>query len=79
MHVAKTYVKVRADFLPDGQIRPLMFRTEDGEKVVIDRVMDVRPAPALKAGGQGVRYICRAAERIYFLFLDRERWFLEEE
>ncbi len=53
--MAKVYVKVRADFLPDGQIRPLMFRKEDGEKVVIDRVVDVRPAPALKAGGQGVR------------------------
>ncbi len=56
-----------------------MFRKEDGEKVIIDRVLDVRPAPALKAGGQGVRYVCRAEERIYYLFLDRERWFVEEE
>lgn len=77
--MAKEYVKVRADFLPDGQIRPLMFRKEDGEKVIIDRVLDVRPAPALKVGGQGMRYVCRAEERIYYLFLDRERWFVEEE
>lgn len=74
----KKYVKVRADFLPDGSIRPLMFKTEEGEKVQIDRVLDVRPAPALKAGGQGVRYTCRVGERLLYLFLDRERWFLEE-
>ncbi len=77
--MAKEYVKVRADFLPDGGIRPLMFKKEDGEKVVIDRVLDVRPAPALKAGGQGMRYVCRAESRLFYLFLDRERWFLEEE
>ena len=76
--MAKEYVKVRADFLPDGGIRPLMFKKEDGEKVVIDRVLDVRPAPALKAGGQGMRYVCRAESRLFYLFLDRERWFLEE-
>ena len=55
-----------------------MFKKEDGEKVLIDRVLDVRPAPALKAGGQGVRYVCRAEEKTVYLFLDRERWFLEE-
>ena len=76
--MAKEYVKVRADFLPDGSIRPLMFKKEDGEKVLIDRVLDVRPAPALKAGGQGIRYVCRAEEKTVYLFLDRERWFLEE-
>ena len=76
--MAKEYVKVRADFLPDGGIRPLMFKKEDGEKVLIDRVLDVRPAPALKAGGQGMRYVCRAEEKIVYLFLDRERWFVEE-
>ncbi len=76
--MAKEYVKVRADFLPDGSIHPLMFKKEDGERVLIDRVLDVRPAPALKAGGQGVRYTCRTADKICYLFLDRERWFLEE-
>ena len=45
----KEYVKVRADFMPDGCIIPLMFKTEDGQKTVIDRVGEVRMAPALKA------------------------------
>ncbi len=73
----KQYLKVRADFMPDGTLRPLMFRDGEGEKVVIDRVLDVRPAPALKAGGHGTRYTCRAGERIFFLFNDRGFWFFE--
>ena len=74
----KEYVKVRADFLPDGRIIPLMFKTEDGEKTVIDRVMDVRQAPALKVGGQGTRYTCRVGDSVIYLFHDRDYWFVEE-
>ena len=74
----KEYVKVRADFLPDGRIVPLMFKTEDGPKFLIDRVLDIRQAPALKAGGQGVRYTCRVGENVIYLFHDRDYWFVEE-
>ena len=74
----KEYVKVRADFMPDGRIIPLMFKTEDGQKLVIDRVMDVRLAPALKAGGQGVRYTCRVWQSLAYLFHDRDFWFVED-
>lgn len=73
----KSYVKVRADFFPDGRILPLMFREEDGEKTLIDRVLDVRPAPARKAGGQGMRYTCRVGAGFIYLFHDDNRWFLE--
>ena len=76
---SKRYVKVRADHLPDGRVVPLMFREENGEKTVIDRVLDARPAPALKAGGQGMRYTCRVRGRCLYLFCDRDRWFVEEE
>jgi len=75
----KRYVKVRADFLTDGRIRPLMFRTEEGPIVRIDQIMDVRPAASLKAGGAGIRYICRVAERQIHLFHDGEYWFIEVE
>ena len=74
----KEYVKVRADFLPDGRIIPLMFKPEDGQKTLIDRVLEVRPAPALKAGGQGIRYTCRIGSGVVFLFRDRDHWFVEE-
>ena len=73
----KLLVKVRADFLLDGRVRPLRFRPENGEAAVIDSILDVRPAPSLKAGGQGIRYTCHVGERILYLFHDRDQWFLE--
>lgn len=74
----KIYLKVRADHLPDGRVIPLMFRSEDGDAVLIDRILDVREAPSLKMGGQGTRYTCRVGEREIYLFHDRDRWFMEE-
>ena len=82
----KVYVKVRADHLPDGRVIPLLIRTGGGEVIRIDRIVDVREAPALKAGGQGTRYTCQvpqrsdsgALEREIYLFHDRNQWFLEE-
>lgn len=73
----KVYAKVRADFLPDGRIIPLLFRVGDGETVRIDRVVDVRQAASLKLGGQGTRYTCEAEDRRYYLFNDQGRWFVE--
>lgn len=73
----KRYVKVRADHLFDGRIRPLMFREEDGPAFVIDRILDEREAPALRAGGQGTRYICRVADHLVTLFYDDPLWFIE--
>ena len=74
---SKIFVKVRADHLLDGSIRPLMLRAEDGPAVKIDRVLDVREAPSLKAGGQGTRYTCQAESRQFYLFYDEPYWFIE--
>lgn len=74
---SKIFVKVRADHLLDGSVRPLLFRAEDGPVVRIDRVLDVREAPSLKAGGQGVRYTCQVASRQLYLFYDEPYWFIE--
>lgn len=74
---SKIYVKVRADHMIDGSTRPLLMRAEDGPCVRIDRVTDVRQAPALKAGGQGVRYTCIAESRQFYLFFDDPYWFIE--
>ena len=75
----KQYVKVRADFDFDGRIIPLKFRTEDGDAVTIDQILDVRQAPSLKAGGQGMRYVCRVGTEQVLLFHDRSLWFIELE
>ena len=74
---AKIYVSVRADHLLNGRIRPLMFRAKDGPVVRIDRILDEREAPSLKAGGQGMRYTCRILGHETYLFEDDGRWFVE--
>ncbi len=76
---AKIYVSVRADHLLNGRIRPLMFRAKDGPVVRIDRILDEREAPSLKAGGQGMRYTCRIGEKQLYLFHDDVYWFIEAE
>lgn len=75
----KVYVKVRADHLMDGSVRPLLVRSEDGPVIRIDRVLDVRPAASLKAGGQGIRYVCQAEGRQLLLFFEDPCWFMEAE
>ena len=74
---AKRFVKVRADHLTSGRVRPLMFREDDGPVCRIDRILDEREAPSLKAGGQGIRYICLVQDRCYNLFHDGDYWFIE--
>lgn len=73
----KIPVSVRADHLHDGRTLPRMFRPEEGEAVLIDRVLDVCEAAAMKAGGQGTRYTCRVQGKNLYLFCDRGFWFLE--
>ena len=74
---AKIFVKVRADHLIGGGVRLLMLRAEDGPAMRIDRITDVREAPSLKAGGQGIRYTCLIEGRQLYLFHDDPHWFIE--
>jgi len=77
----KVYVDVNEDRLKDGQLRPLSFVWEDGERYEIDRIIDVRPAASLKAGGTGMRYTIKVRSRETFLFLEERhgvaKWFME--
>lgn len=86
MNSKKVYVKVTATFSSDGKLTPLSLLWEDGREYIIDRVLDVRPAAALKAGGQGDRYTIRTCGKESFLFFERSpkitgpslgRWFVE--
>lgn len=49
----KVYVAVKVDFRDDGIMLPREITWEDGTKYEVDRVLDIRQAPAMKAGGQG--------------------------
>ena len=75
---AKIYVKVRADHLLNGSVQPLLLRPEEGPIRHIDRVIDVRPAASLKAGGQGLRYTCLSEGKQFFLFFEDPLWFIEK-
>lgn len=71
----KKYLKVVAEHRPDGSVRPLKIEYED-RWYDVDRLIDVRMAASLKAGGQGMRYTCKVAGRQVYLFCDEGRWFL---
>ena len=77
----KVYVEVNADFKTDGTLYPRSFVWEDGRRYEVDRIIDVRPAASLKAGGAGLRYTVRIRSKETFLFLEEERgfdrWFME--
>ena len=73
----KTFVKVRADFFPDGQILPLRFRAENGPAYTIDRIDDITQMANTRGGGQGLRYTCRVQGQVIYLFHDRSRWFVD--
>ena len=75
--IPKEYVDVTAEFTADGQVIPRSLRREDGTRYQIDRILDIRPAAALKAGGYGIRYTCRIRGQQAYLFREEERWFIE--
>ena len=74
----KINLQVNADFDLDGNIRPRAITWEDGRVFEIDRVLDVRRAASLKAGGVGMRYICRIRGKEVRLFNEEGRWFMEK-
>lgn len=82
----KVYVAVKADFAADGTLLPKVITWEDGTNFEIDRVLDIRQAAAMKAGGQGDRYTVRIGGKQSYLFFERStnltgnnigRWFVE--
>ena len=82
----KVYVAVKADFNEDGIMLPQEITWEDGTRFEIDRVLDIRQAAAMKAGGQGDRYTVRINGQQSYLFFERStnqigniigRWFVE--
>ena len=59
----KVYVAVSARFDENGKISPLSITWEDGREYHIDRILDVRRAASLKAGGAGIRYCVKIGRR----------------
>ncbi len=75
--MSKMFVQIVAEHYPDGKIRPLSLKWEDGRIYKIDKVVDVRQAVSLKGGGCGIRYTCRICGKEVYLFDDEGKWFVE--
>ncbi|MBQ8830870.1 MAG: hypothetical protein IJ017_04680 [Oscillospiraceae bacterium] len=73
----KVYVGVNAMFEADGRLLPRSILWEDGRIFEIDKILDVRRAASLKAGGSGIRYTVRIGRHETFLYLEEGRWFAE--
>ena len=74
---SKVYVEVTARHDINGGIRPLTVKWEDGRIFEVDKLLDVRQAASLKAGGMGIRYTCRICNKEVYLFNDQGKWFME--
>ncbi len=82
----KVYVTVDVKFGNDGRMLPRIITWEDGNKYRIDKVLEIRPAHAMKAGGSGDRYTIQINGKQSYLFFERSgaisgcnlgRWFVE--
>ena len=73
----KVYVDVIVKYTKEGEKQPLTVIWKDGARYDVDRVIDVRRAASLKAGGQGFRYTCRINGKQTYIWLEDGRWFVE--
>ena len=73
----RAYVRVLLEVDEGGGAKPMRIYWADGRYFDVDRLVDVRRAPAALTGGQGVRYTCQVHGRRVYLFEDEGRWFVE--
>ena len=74
----KEYISVLVLMDKSGKLIPKQIIWENDKKYDIDKVIDVRMAASLKAGGVGVRFRVMVNGQIRDLFLDDYRWFIEK-
>ena len=74
---SKAYVEVIADFSSDGRMKPLRLIWEDGRAYNIDRILRVDRCASLKAGGAGIRYVCRIlGQKVELYYEENGFWFV---
>ena len=73
----KRYVPVVVRFDTEGQLRPLTIEFDEEHKYSVDRVLDVCRAACQTVGGVGVRYTVRVQGQERYLWLEKNRWFVE--
>lgn len=73
----KAYVNVTVKFKKDGSMIPVSIEWENGKVYTVDRILDVRNAASLKAGGCGMRYLCKIMGTQTYIFFEEDKWFVE--
>ena len=73
----KEYVNVTVKFKKDGQMIPVNIEWENGRVYTVGRILDIRKAASLKAGGCGVRYLCKIMGMQTYIFFEEDKWFVE--
>ena len=61
-----------------GKAIPTSIIWEDGRVFEIDKILDIRKAASLKAGGLGIRYTCKICGKTVIVFNDEGLWFMEK-
>ena len=75
--MTKTYVEVTAKFDVNGTITPLKL-VFDNTTYVVDKVVSSKLCASFKVGGIGVRYLVKINGFSTYLFLENNRWFVEQ-
>lgn len=73
----KLYVSVSAEFDTDGRMLPSVIHLGDGRDIKIKKVKNAVRAASLKAGGQGIRFLCCIGRQDIYLFYEDPKWFIE--
>lgn len=68
----RVFVKILIDVDLVGKITPIRITWPDGREFQIDKVLDIRPAPA-KSGGAGIRYTCSIQGKAVPIYRDEMR------
>lgn len=76
--IKKRYVDIVVLFTQDGRKIPKLIIWNSEKRYKIDRVIDMRPAPSRKAGGQGERYLCVINGTEHAVYFEDPAWFVEE-
>ena len=65
------------------KVIPLKILTRNDEKIIVDRVVDIRRQATTKAGGLGERYVCLATlgdvQREIFVYKNDDEWYMESD
>lgn len=76
--IRKQYIDVSAVFTKDGELIPKSIKWENGTDYEITKVLSIRPAASLKAGGAGTRYTCViCGQEKHLYYEDNNKWFVE--